>query len=481
MENSQLFADILQSINQAKETLRATNDSVAVRQETLERAVNDISMKMSAMQEVVSRHGQHNIDEDSPQANHIIRNYGRVTFPQLVSTVTAHKDDRCVQGLQERADMVYMLGMWKYMSMSKRGKLGNQYNLQDVIKSTKLYETFNNETEPLRRALSTGGTGTGLEFVPTEFTMDLVDRVNLGLKVAALHRRVTVPRSPYVFPAKVAANPMGFKVAERTTDNLLTQANQLPALTPGTRNVTLTAVGIGGLVIFSTEEEEDSIIPILPFARDELVLAMQNAMETSVLNGDNAATHSDNDVATGAGVATDPRTAWDGYRVMSIAPSTDTTLDMATFSVANFRALRTKMGKYGVNPANLAITTSPKTYLGKFLEIDEVSTVDLMGPNAVILTGQLGALDGIPIVVSEFSRDDVSSTGFNTIGGPNTKSVFNIIYRNGIIWGDVRELRVIDFAWPLSDQVVVMVKGRMSFTALYDVSTETIVSSGINI
>jgi HK97 family phage major capsid protein len=284
-----------------------------------------------------------------------------------------------------------------------------------------------------------------------------------------------------VFPAKVTANPMGFRVSERTTDNVLTEANRLPALTPGTRNVTFNAVGIGGLVIFSTEEEEDSIIPILPFARDELVMAMQNAMETSVLNGDDAGIHSDYDIANGANVATDPRTAWDGYRIMAVAPSTDTSSDLSTFNLDNLRGLRAKMGKYGVNPADLAWVTSPKTYLGKFLLLDEVSTVDLFGPMAIVLSGQLGALDGIPIVVSEFSRDDVSATGFNTSGGPNTKSVATLVNKSTMVWGDVREMRVLDMAWPLTDQVVVMVKGRMAFKSLYDVTTEPVVGMAYNI
>lgn len=347
----------------------------------------------------------------------------------------------------------------------------------------KSFSNWRSETDSLRKALDTATAGSGLEFIPTEFSRDLIDRVTLGLRVAALHRRIVIPRSPFQLSARVAALPRGFKVTERTTDSILTEANKLPASTPGTRKVTWTAKGVGGLTIFSTEFEEDSIIPAATFARDELVQGIQNAQEIAVINGidDVAANSLDNDIVVAAD-ETKAELIWDGYRVIAQKPSTNTTLDMAGVpTISKIRELRSKMGRYGANPSALAYAVSVSVMLKHIINFPEVLTLDKLGPSATILNGQLAQLDGSPIIVSDFQRDDVSATGFNTSGGPNDKSTILIVYRPGIVFGDVRGLRVETLRWPITEQVLVIGKLRSDFEELYDPTTETIVAMGINI
>jgi hypothetical protein len=240
-------------------------------------------------------------------------------------------------------------------------------------------------------------------------------------------------------------------------------------------------VGLGGLVVFSVEQDEDSIVHMLPFARDELVESIQNAQETATVNGSTASTHPDNDIETAADKSTKPETAWDGYRELATKPTTDTKLDLSTFNEANLRSLRGKMDKYGARPQDLAWVTSIKVVLNKMLGLNEVTTLDKFGPSAVVLNGQLATFDGIPIIVSEYSRDDVSSTGFNTSGGPNTKSVLVCVHRPSLVYGDVRTMQVLNIDWPLSLQVVVVSSMRSDFEAMQDPATEKIVALGHNI
>ena len=59
-----------------------------------------------------------------------------------------------------------------------------------------------------------------------------------------------------------------------------------------------------------------------------------------------------------------------------------------------------KMGKYAADPSQLVIVTDVGTYLSGFLGLTNVVTVDKFGPSAVVLTGQLAAYRGVPIIVS---------------------------------------------------------------------------------
>ncbi|MCH7656467.1 MAG: hypothetical protein IIC95_10895, partial [Chloroflexi bacterium] len=65
-----------------------------------------------------------------------------------------------------------------------------------------------------------------------------------------------------------------------------------------------------------------------------------------------------------------------------------------------FNELRRKTGRYGLRPSQLAFVTDINTFIAA-QTIPEFQTVDKLGPNATLLTGQLGAVEGIPVIVSE--------------------------------------------------------------------------------
>lgn len=349
----------------------------------------------------------------------------------------------------------------------------------NVVKQAPRYKRWASETEVLAKALTATTSTTGLEFVPEEFSADLIERVTLGLRVAGLHPRMPMPRSPYRLPAMVAALPKGFKVTEQTSDNFLDDANTIPKLTAGTRKVTWDALGVGGLSVLSAEFDEDSIVPGAEFARDELVTAIQNAQEAAVMNGSQDGTHPDFD--TNAGAATLPEKLWDGYREIA-SKGTPTTLDFAGAPTSTLiRTLRSQMGRYGASPQNLAYVMSITLLLKHLIGFPEFLTLDKIGAQATVLTGQLAQFDGSPVVVSDFARDDLSATGFNTTGGPNTKSSLQIVHRPSMRFGDHRGVNVETIRWPVSDQVLVVGKARMDFEAVHDPATEDIVASGINI
>jgi len=69
---------------------------------------------------------------------------------------------------------------------------------------------------------------------------------------------------------------------------------------------------------------------------------------------------------------------------------------------------------------SLICIVSPEYLTAKMMEFTQVVTVEKYGPQAVVLTGQLASLGGIPVVMSEFVGADLAATGLYTGSGATT-------------------------------------------------------------
>lgn len=65
-----------------------------------------------------------------------------------------------------------------------------------------------------------------------------------------------------------------------------------------------------------------------------------------------------------------------------------------------FNEIRAKLGKFGVRPSELVYVCDINTFI-RSLSVGNFRTLDKFGPQATLLTGQLGAVEGIPVIVSE--------------------------------------------------------------------------------
>lgn len=325
-----------------------------------------------------------------------------------------------------------------------------------------------------KKALDTSGSGSGLEWVPTGFSNQLYELVRLQTKIAALFPQIIMPSNPYKLPVQIG-RLNSFKQPEQTANTGQTtipfsDGNAL------TGNVTLNAVGHASYVLVSKDVEEDSLIPMLPFLRSEIVKVLAEGREDCILNGDTAVTHEDADVTS----ASSRRKMWDGLRKMAIANSY--TSDLGEFSVTNTTSLvRGALGKYGINPADLVWITGMKGYIN-LLNFPEVTTMEKYGPNATIVTGELMKLGGIPVVISEWIREDLAATGVYTSAG-QTKTVLHLVNRNSFVMGVRREasIQLLIEKFADSDQDALKTRERVVFSPIYPVATEKTTWMGLNI
>lgn len=363
------------------------------------------------------------------------------------------------------------------MPVELRRQLDDIYLMSKMLgrkpNQLKAWQDFKDEGKDYVKALSAVTAGGVDEWVPTDFTSELYQFVRLQTVVSRLFRTVTMPSNPYTFPIQVG-RLASYKHTEQTSDSP-TKMGLADAGGGWSSNFTLTAEGHGTRLLMSKDAEEDSIVPLVSQAQSEIVTVFAEGREDVILNGDIVTgTHQDLDVTA----ATDRRKIATGIR--KLANSASYTRDMATFNLSNLRLMRGDLRKYGVRPSNLAFITGIRGWL-KFIDLPEVTTVDKYGPGATILSGELAKVDGIPIIVSEWIREDLNSAGIYPAAG-QSKTVTHLVNRDGFIIGERRNasVQLLKELYAESDQDALVCRERFAFRETYPLATNPTIRNGLN-
>lgn len=341
------------------------------------------------------------------------------------------------------------------------------------VQHLKSWGKFGQRYGDFKKALDTAASGGGAEWIPTDFSSRLWELVRVQGKVAPLFQVIPMPSNPYTLPLEVG-RLTSYKHAQQTGDT----GQTLIPVSDGssiTGNITLTAADHAARVLVSKNLEEDSIIPVLPFLQNRIVMALAEGREDCIINGDTAGTMDSNDTASDG-----HNRLWNGLRRLALTNSYSA--DMATMTAAQLRlALRAPMGKFGVNPDELAYIVDLTTYI-KMLNIDDVSTLEKFGPNATILKGQLAALDGIPVIVTEWARTNLNASGVYD-GVTTSKSGILLVNRNGFVVGERRgaEVMILRELFAQSRQDAVIVSERVTFSPTHAIASNKTAYFGYNV
>jgi HK97 family phage major capsid protein len=282
---------------------------------------------------------------------------------------------------------------------------------------------FSERYNHVLRALDVDTSGEGADWVPTGIGSTLHERVRAEGKIAPLFQSIQLPTNPWKMPIE-GTDSVAYRMGEPTTDT----ESKPAASTPGTVAATFDAEIFAARSLWSRTTDADSVVAMLPYVQRKLVGAFVTAEERAILDGDSDGTHQDTDVhALGA---TDARWAWDGLRKKAIA---QTIVTATTATAANLGLLRAGMGKWGLNPTDLVFIVGVSN-MHDILADSNVLTVDKFGPNATILNGQIAAIHGVPIVVSEHVRENLNATGVHD-AITTTKTYMLCVNRNEWVMG----------------------------------------------
>jgi HK97 family phage major capsid protein len=324
---------------------------------------------------------------------------------------------------------------------------------------------------PLAKSFGTSPADDGGAWIPTAISSTWIEEFELERRMIRSVRELPMP-----------TNPWKLSVQKDTTEAKI--AAEKTALTDDnfkTTTIDFDATKLGEFYCLPEELNEDSAPPILAIARAEVAEAQMRALEQVIVNGDDSGTHMDND--TDGGAANLAAKMAKGLRQRAVANTANGSL--VTFSsavtTAKLDEMRKIMGKFGINPRDLMYAFSPAGY-HQAVALDEVTSVEKFGPAATILTGALAAFRGIEVGISEFIRDDLSASGFNTLAGPNDKTTVLLYNKKRFYWGRRRPVRVrVQMDLPDQDRWLLASYQRVDFQGHEQDANELSVVAGIDV
>lgn len=338
------------------------------------------------------------------------------------------------------------------------------------IEKLAAYQAFRgfieNDSE-LKKAMTTV---TQSNWIPTDFSRDFVDCVQLQLKVAALFPEIQMARGTQDFSQKGS-----YSTAYKKTQG--SDGTASPDITDS--KGTLSASTIMDYLETSDELEQDAAFAQAPMLRNDAINAIARAIENCILNGDTTTVHMDSDVT----LAYDQVTCWKGLRKHALANSYTT--DLSTLNSDTLTALLASMGKFGADPSQLALihgvagrvklinlkdNQNNKVYL-------EMGTPGAM--NVSMVPGAVATLAGSPCILSEFCREDLNASGVYD-GTTKTKGSLLWVRKDGFVRGVVNSIKV-ETDRDIKKQVnMLAVSTRMDFQPRYAIASNKVVWLGYN-
>jgi HK97 family phage major capsid protein len=231
-----------------------------------------------------------------------------------------------------------------------------------------------------------------------EVSLNLESEVRRRLVVAPIFRNIamqtnvmTIPVNPEAGTATWVTNAdFGGVPATLGAAGPSAGGNATHAL----KEITLNAYKLATNEYTAYEEEEDSLIALMPVIRDGMIRRVARAVDKAFL--------------LGAGSGSDPVKGLANWASNTTATGNTVAAGM---TVAKMRTLRQGLGAWGLDPQEVVYIVNTDTYY-QLLEDTVFQTMNQVGTQATLLTGQIGQIGGSPVLVSgEFATPGTGIAG----------------------------------------------------------------------
>ena len=211
-----------------------------------------------------------------------------------------------------------------------------------------------------------------------EVSMNMENEIRRRLVVAGLMSPINMKTNVMTIPV----NPEAGAATWITNAQFGTAASAGATQTHQLKEITLNAYKVATNEYMAYEEEEDSLLVLMPIVRDAMIRRVAKAVDKAFL--------------LGAGAGADPVKGFLSYDATSAV-----TVPVANaVTIANLRALRADMGAWGLEQSELRFVVSTDVYYN-LLDDTTFQTMDKVGPAATLLTGQIGMIGQTPVLVSD--------------------------------------------------------------------------------
>ena len=319
------------------------------------------------------------------QVNQVLESQRSIRRQDLLSRTTGRKIQGGKYAGMDRLDLAFHQAILQ--------AIHNKPSREDISPTrSKMLESW---TARLKAAMDATTADAGDELVPTAEASVLWDDVNLETLLLPLFNRITMPSNPFDIPLQ-----MGDVNWYPGTQNVALTSTALD-----TGKQTMTAYELGCMVPWSYDLDEDAVVAMADEVRRHLTRNAAEVIDDVLLNGDTTLTNNIN--ADGATIAktTAAKGHWlIGFDGLIHLPLIDNTAQRVDHNAAVtddlFNKQRSKMDRFGVRPSEQAFVMDLNTFI-RAQSVANYRTLDKLGPMATLLNGQLGAIEGIPVIVSE--------------------------------------------------------------------------------
>ena len=249
-----------------------------------------------------------------------------------------------------------------------------------------------------------------------EVSMTMEAEVRRKLVIAPILRNVAMQTNVMTIPVNPEAGYATWVTNAQFGSSNSAGGNATHAL----KEITLNAYKVATNEYMAYEEEEDSLIALMPIVRDAMVRRTAKAIDKAFL--------------LGAGSGSDPVKGLGVYAGVSA-----TTGAVATpITVAKMRSLRKDLGALGLDPNEVTFIVNTDVYYN-LLEDPVFQTMNQVGPQATLLTGQIGNISNSPVLVS---AELPSSTSGTNLAATTTNIGAIAVHTPNFIVGNQRGLRM---------------------------------------
>ena len=224
-----------------------------------------------------------------------------------------------------------------------------------------------------------------------EVSTNMENEVRRRLVVAPNLRGITMQTNVMTIPV----NPEAGVATWMANTAFGTTASAGSTDTHALKEITLNAYKVATNEYVAYEEEEDSLLAIMPVIRDAMIRRVARTVDRAMLRG--------------AGTGSDPVKGLATYDAVSSVTMDISAVDKMT--VARLQAMRRDLGAWGLDPSELVYIVSTENYYD-LLEDPIFQTMDKVGTQATVLTGQIGSVGNTPVIVSaEFADKAADAVG----------------------------------------------------------------------
>jgi len=235
-----------------------------------------------------------------------------------------------------------------------------------------------------------------------EVSLNMENEVRRRLVVAPIFRNIAMQTNVMTIPVNPEAG-----LATWISNSDFGAAASAGAARSGTngdagthtlKEITLNAYKVATNEYTAYEEEEDSLLALMPMIRDGMIRRVARTVDRAFLRG--------------AGSGSDPVTGLATWATNTTAVGATVPNTVAAgVNVAKLRTLRQGLGAWGLDPAEVIYIVNTDTYYN-LLDDTTFQTMNQVGTQATLLTGQIGQIGGSPVLVSaEFATAASSAVG----------------------------------------------------------------------